>query len=115
MLAYRHRTQSETLKALNKPAQGNALGLQAVNVAKPCKGETILDVPVMSNAIVTLVPPLTGLNGRVAVHRSRALPWPDMFDASGVGEIAVPNPTFTIIAITRIMLLGEKVGMREFF
>ena len=48
MLAYRHKSQYETLKALNKPAQGNALGLQAVNVSEPCKGETILDVPDMS-------------------------------------------------------------------
>ena len=103
MLAYRHKSQYETLEALNKSAQGNALGLQAVNVSKPCKGETILDVPVMSSPIATSVPPLTGLNGRVVIHRSRALPWPDMFDASGVGETAVPNPTFTINASTRIM------------
>jgi len=43
VLAYRHEAQSETLEALNKSAQGNALGLQAVNVSKPCKGETILE------------------------------------------------------------------------
>ena len=110
MLAYRHKSQYETLKALNKPAQGNALGLQAANVSKPCKGETILDVPVLSIAMVTSVPPLTGLNGRVALHRSRALPWPDMFDASGVGETVASNPTFTIVGGTRIMLLGEKAG-----
>ena len=36
------QSQSETLKALNISAQGNALGLQAANVSKPCKGERSL-------------------------------------------------------------------------
>jgi hypothetical protein len=33
------------------------------------------------------VSPLTGLNRIVAVRESRALPWPNMFDAFGVSEI----------------------------
>jgi len=47
----------------------------------------------------------TGLNRLLAVPESRALPWPNMFDAFGVAEIAAESAALAIIAGTCIMLL----------
>jgi hypothetical protein len=79
----------KTPKALNMSAQDNVLGLQTANISKPWKGGTRRHVPGLSSAILVSVSPLTGLNGLAAVRDSRALPWPNMFDAFGVGEITV--------------------------
>jgi len=53
---------------------------------------------------------LTGLNGPLAVRESRALPWPNMFDAFGVGEITAASAALAIIASTCIMLASEGDG-----
>ena len=55
------------------------------------------------------VSPLTGLNGLGGIRESRALPWPDLFDAFSVGEITAPSASFAIIAGTCILLL--RVGL----
>ncbi len=61
----------------------------------------------MLSAVLVSVSPLTGLNGLVAARESRALPWPNMFDAFGAGEITAPSATLAIIASTRIMLASK--------
>src|SRR5258708_20964196 len=67
-------------------AHGQRPGLKSHQRSKALQGRNnTRHSPCVERGLRVSFPP-TGLSPPVVIHETRALPWPDLFDAFGVGE-----------------------------